>query len=181
MACEWAKKLTINYFMNFIATCWCWWIKSINRLMIVISLIKLLIPRSLETSFWHKYFNFCFLISLHDLLSRIMMQFYSLLYFASKTAISNFFCVRKLWDFCVVNYLLQQFYLMMSLRTFFPPPSSSFILDLILSQCKMCEVTEFIFMVQAIIMPVYSTFHVLRSHIAHIFFVSSNKKNTYNF
>ena len=149
--------------------------------MIVISLIKLLIPRSLETSFWHKYFNFCFLISLHDLLSRIMMQFYSLLYFASKTAIFNFFVWENCETFVLSIICFNSFTWWWAWELFFPPPSSSFILDLILSQCKMCEVTEFIFMVQAIIMPVYSTFHVLRSHIAHIFFVSSNKKNTYNF
>jgi hypothetical protein len=128
--------LIINYLMNFIATYWkywlllcCWWIHNISRLMIVITIIKLSIPRSLETSFWHKYFIFCFLISLHDLLSRIMMQFYAVLLLLHQKLHTKYyfpiFCVRKLWDFCVVNYLLQQFYLMMSLRTFFPLSSST--------------------------------------------------------
>lgn len=161
LACEWVKKLIINYFMNFIATYWkywlllswcCWWIHNIHQLMIVITIIKLSIPRSLETSFWHKYFNFAswsrYMIFFLELWCNSMCCF-CLLHqkLHTKYYFPIFFCVRKLWDFCVVNYLLQQFYLMMSLRTFFRLSSSC--MPLILSQCKMCEVTEFILMVQA--------------------------------
>lgn len=148
--------------------------------MIVISVIKILISRSLKTSFWHKYFNFCFLISLHDLLSRIMMQFYALLFLHQKLQFPIFFLCEKIVRLLCCQLFASTVLLDDELENFFVP--SSFPLDLILSQCKMCEVTEFIFMVQAIIMPVYSTFHVLRSHIAHLFFeFLATKKNTYNF